>query len=374
MVTRLRAKRGSFRCPTPFLEFGMKIDELLDYAVKIQISSGIAAAWGSLDDLTQGKFQSVFAGTESHYSEEKITANTIFDLASLTKILATTSLFMRLHERGLVDLDAKYPGKPFTFHQLLTHSSGLPAWKPFYEEMIAKFGGADELSKLTIGERKNYLYELVNAVPLENQPGEKIVYSDLGFLLLSEFVENLENGKYFCDWVKEEVWSRIKGCGLQYRPLSTRDSKTGIAATEFCPWRGMLQGEVHDDNCWSMGGVAGHAGVFGSLNDVVAWTRALTQGKIVSFATLEKFSKITSDSTGARRAIGFDVPALDGSGSTANVFSPNGTIGHLGFTGTSVWIDLDAGRFAILLTNRVHPSRDDNRIRSLRPMFHRVAF
>jgi CubicO group peptidase (beta-lactamase class C family) len=352
----------------------MKIDELLDYAVKIQISSGIAAAWGSLDDLTQGKFQSVFAGTESHYSEEKITANTIFDLASLTKILATTSLFMRLHERGLVDLDAKYPGKPFTFHQLLTHSSGLPAWKPFYEEMIAKFGGADELSKLTIGERKNYLYELVNAVPLENQPGEKIVYSDLGFLLLSEFVENLENGKYFCDWVKEEVWSRIKGCGLQYRPLSTRDSKTGIAATEFCPWRGMLQGEVHDDNCWSMGGVAGHAGVFGSLNDVVAWTRALTQGKIVSFATLEKFSKITSDSTGARRAIGFDVPALDGSGSTANVFSPNGTIGHLGFTGTSVWIDLDAGRFAILLTNRVHPSRDDNRIRSLRPMFHRVAF
>ena len=366
------------------------VQKLLNQAVGMQIGSGIAAAWGSLDDLNSSqlgasKIQTSFAGTESHLKgATKINATTRFDLASLTKVLATTSLYMRLVEDGKVDLNALYPGKPFTFLQLLTHSSGLLAWKPFYESMIVKFGGAESMMKVSISERKKYLYSLVNQVSLENKPGEKIIYSDLGFLLLSEYVETLEDGKCFCDWVKEEVWSRIADwdqtsvCRLAFRPIIARDLmsnsiNTGIAASEICPWRGWLQGEVHDDNTWSMGGVAGHAGVFGSLNDVLAWTRALVRGEIVSFSTLEKFSKIVSDSSGARRAIGFDVPSIDGSGSTANVFSP-GSIGHLGFTGTSLWIDLDLGRFAILLTNRVHPSRDDNRIRELRRQFHLTAF
>ena len=332
----------------------------------------MAAAWGSLENLAQGKCHFAVAGTESHFSKLPITPSTIFDLASLTKILATTSIFMRLVEEGRVDLNAFYPGKPFTFSQLLTHTSGLPAWKPFYESMIARFGGASELIKVSIPERKKYFYELVNQVSLENKPGEKIVYSDLGFILLAQYVETLVPGKLFCDSVRSQVWSGMSGCGLHFRPLLTRSLMGGIAATENCPWRGLLQGEVHDDNCWSMGGVAGHAGAFGSLQDVVAWVRALTTGKMVSFATLEKFSKTVSDSSGCRRAIGFDVPSMDGSGSTADVFSP-GSIGHLGFTGTSLWIDLDLGRFAILLTNRVHPSRDDIRIRDLRRAFHRSS-
>ena len=355
------------------------VKKLINDAVEMQIGSGIAAAWGSLDELSSGKFHSSFAGSVSHFSHEEIDANSIFDLASLTKILATTSLFMRLVEQGKVDLDSQYPGKPFTFKQLLTHSSGLPAWKPFYETMISKFGGAGEMVNVSISERKKYFYELVNQVPLENKPGEKIVYSDLGFLLLSQYVETLESGKYFCDWVKEQVWSGIKDCTLHFRPFVSRASDpsslpSGIASTENCPWRGLLQGEVHDDNCWSMGGVSGHAGVFGSLKDVVAWIRALVTGEIVSVATLEKFTKMTTDTLGSRRAIGFDVPGLDGLGSTADVFSMNGTIGHLGFTGTSLWIDLDEGKFAILLTNRVHPSREDQRIRQLRRVFHQVAF
>jgi CubicO group peptidase (beta-lactamase class C family) len=120
-----------------------------------------------------------------------------------------------------------------------------------------------------------------------------------------------------------------------------------------------------------MGGVAGHAGVFGSINDVIAWVRALVEGKIAGFATLRKFSESQSDSFGARRALGFDVPAVDGTGSTGFVF-PSSSIGHLGFVGTSLWIDLDQGRFAILLTNRVHPSREDIRIRDLRRAFHQA--
>ena len=350
-----------------------QVQKLLQYALSIKIGSGAAAAWGTLDDLADGKYFSEFAGTESHISKLPIISSTIFDLASLTKILASTSLVMRLTEEGRLDLQSHYPGKPFTYFQLLTHSSGLPAWQAFYESMIARFGGASELVKVSLEERKRYFYELVSLVPLENQPGEKIVYSDLGFIMLAQYIESLEPKKHFYEWVRNEVWNGIDDCGLHFRPLVSRRKMGGIAATENCPWRGLLQGEVHDDNCWSMGGIAGHAGVFGSLEDVLAWIRALTNGKIVSNATLEKFSKIVSDSSGTRRAIGFDVPNLDGMGSTADVFT-SGSIGHLGFTGTSLWIDLDLGRFAVLLTNRVHPSRNDTRIRDLRRAFHRVAF
>lgn len=307
---------------------------------------------------------------ESHSSQNPITINTRFDLASLTKILATTSLFMDFVEHHEVDLDQHYPGRPFTFRQLLTHTSGLPAWRPFYETMIQTFGPAEVLKTISISDRKKKFYSLVRQVPLEHRSGEKVVYSDLGFLYLSEYVESLKPDYYFCDWVKERVWSRIEGCGLLFRPAQ----KEGIAATELCPWRGELQGEVHDDNCWSMGGVAGHAGVFGSLRDVLLWTRALVSGQLFSSETIKLFSQISEDSFGVRRAIGFDVPPFDGSGSTATVFSVNGTLGHLGFTGTSLWIDFEKRRFAILLTNRVHPSREDQRIRDLRRNFHLNAF
>lgn len=334
----------------------------------------MAASWGTLDELMRGNAHQVCVGTESHFSPNPITAHTLFDLASLTKILATTSFFMRLHELNRIRLDEPYPNQPFTFRQLLTHTSGLPAWKPFYESMKEKFGTAESLKSFSMTERKAHFYSLVNAVPLESSPGTRVVYSDLGFLYLSQYVETLEKEKYFCDQVKDLVWSQIEGCGLHFRPGPTMAQTSGIAATEVCPWRGLLQGEVHDDNCWSMGGVAGHAGVFGSLNDVIAWARSLLTQSWVSPQTLETFSEIMMDSTGIRRAVGFDVPAGDGSGSTARVLSEFGTLGHLGFTGTSFWIDLAGNRFAILLTNRVHPTRDDSRIRELRRLFHESAF
>jgi CubicO group peptidase (beta-lactamase class C family) len=139
--------------------------------------------------------------------------------------------------------------------------------------------------------------------------------------------------------------------------------------TEICPWRGRLQGEVHDDNTWSRGGKAGHAGLFGRLKDLELWIDSLLGGDFVSRRTLREFARVVTDSSGNRRAFGFDVSALDGSGSTGFAFSP-ATIGHLGFTGTSLWMDLDQGVYAILLTNRVHPVRTDDRIRQLRREYH----
>jgi len=355
-----------------------KVSELLDQAISQKIGSGIAAAWG---DLSKSNAAHVFyGGKESHAPNAlSIDPHTKFDLASLTKIVATTSLYMRWVDQGKMDIREPFPGHhhDFKFSQLLTHSSGLPAWKAFYETMITRFGGAHELAKVSLTERKKYFYEQLFATaaePLQQKPGEKIVYSDIGFLLLSHFAEIISH-QHFDQVVQTEVWNRIfpKGEGFQFRPIHHRYIAPGIAATEICPWRGWLQGEVHDDNTWSMGGVAGHAGVFGTLTDMLHWMHSLVEGRIASFKTLRQFSQPVLDTAGTRRALGFDLPPVDGSGSTAKAFSLN-TIGHLGFTGTSFWFDLDRGRYAILLTNRVHPSRDDNRIRDLRRQFHGVAF
>jgi CubicO group peptidase (beta-lactamase class C family) len=145
-----------------------------------------------------------------------------------------------------------------------------------------------------------------------------------------------------------------------------------IAATEICPWRGMLVGQVHDDNAWSRGGVAGHSGAFGRLRDVKTWLKQIFSGDFIGRNTLEKFTQEAVSIDGTRRTLGFDMPSMDGSGSTGFSFSRN-TVGHLGFTGTSLWVDLETADYAILLTNRVHPSRDDLRIRWVRREFHKLV-
>ena len=198
---------------------------------------------------------------------------------------------------------------------------------------------------------------------------------DLGFLLL----ENLLSAHFKRDM--ESLWRAMKIPGLHFRPVWT-DANTAhyfskhrhekIAATEICPWRGMLVGQVHDDNAWSRGGIAGHAGAFGRLSDVKAWINAVFLEKFIGRSTLKKFTTEAVSIAGTRRALGFDMPSLDGSGSTGFSFSQS-TVGHLGFTGTSLWIDMQTGDYAILLTNRVHPSRDDVRIRPLRREFHRLV-
>jgi CubicO group peptidase (beta-lactamase class C family) len=175
------------------LVLGMNIvNELLENAVKSHIGSGIAAAWG---DLNKREAHTLYVGKESSAPDAgNVDASTQFDLASLTKILATTSLYMKWVDQGKIKLEDAFPGHhhSFTLAQILSHSSGLIWWKPFYESMIAHFGKADQMIKVPIEERKKYFYEQVFAAakePLQTKPGAKIVYSDLGFLLLSHFAE-----------------------------------------------------------------------------------------------------------------------------------------------------------------------------------------
>lgn len=359
------------------------VQKLLEEAVDLRIGSGMAASFGKLSDLEKNTTHDFYVGKTSHLaSADPIQSETYFDLASLTKIIATTTLAMVKRERGLLDLDARLetllPAEckqnpslaPITVRSLLSHTSGLPAWKPFYEALKMIIG--ENLPWASLESRKHKFDSLLYKVPRENQVGEKVVYSDLGFLILERVLS-----PHFQKEV-ETIWSRIPNSKLHYRPV-TCDAETeryrvkqqhlSFAMTELCPWRGLIQAQVHDDNAWSRGGVAGHSGVFGRLSDVKGWTQAVFSLAIVNQTTLHEFTREVSTPDLARRTLGFDLPALDGSGSTGFSFSKN-SVGHLGFTGTSLWVDLDRGDYAILLTNRVHPDRNDVRIRALRREFH----
>lgn len=348
-----------------------KVETLLRYANQIQIGSGSAAAFGTISHTHQ-----VFVG-QTGWCEgaRNVGPSTYFDLASLTKILATTTLAMIQVDSGALDLDAdlafllpeRVKANPklasIRVRDLLTHSSGLPAWRPFYLEMIKHFGPA--LSQASILHREQYFCSLLYQVTPEHVPGEKIIYSDLGFLILEEVLSS--NFKRDV----ESVWKNIPNCELQFREVISPTRHLDTMMTEICPWRGLLQGQVHDDNAWSKGGFAGHAGVFGRLQDVVSWIKTMFSSQMVSERTLRLFFTEFQARDGGRRALGFDIPSLDGSGSTGFSFSRE-SVGHLGFTGSSLWFDLNSGDFGVLLTNRVHPHRTDDRIRPLRRAFHQI--
>lgn len=350
-----------------------RIREGLERAVSDGIGSAMAASFGRIEDLVSGRpVTEIYTGHASlFFGAAEIGPFTRFDLASLSKILGTTLLAMKRVEEGSLRLDERpIPDRPFSWRDLLLHASGLPAWRPFYEAMIGHFGPG--LHSVPVEERSRLFFSELDSVGQESAPGSRIVYSDLGFLHLGRAL-SLDLSSDLAS-----LWSRAPGVGLHFRPVirsplqerfSIEATGESVAMTEICPWRGPLAGLVHDDNCYTLGGVAGHAGVFGTLPDLLAWIGGLFRGDFVSMRTIREFSNPVADGSGGRRALGFDCPAMDGSGSTGFAFSQD-SIGHLGFTGTSLWMDPVNGNYAILLTNRVHPSREDNRIRAFRRAFH----
>jgi CubicO group peptidase (beta-lactamase class C family) len=307
-----------------------------------------------------------------------MTVNTIFDLASLTKPLATTLAVLILVDRGRLRLDASlaelFQPQPLpadkagiTLRQLLSHSAGFPAWRPYYLE----------LEMLPQPERKQRVRKLLLEEPLEYPPGRQSLYSDLGFLLIQWIVDEAASTDLH-RFTSENLFAPLGCLGLSYRPLeqvppaSARD----FAATENCPWRGrVLSGEVHDENAYVLGGVAGQAGLFGTATDVgrvldaIIRTRAGRGSRLPwSAAGLDEFLRRAYPDPANTWALGFDTPAAVGS-SAGRHFSRD-TVGHLGFTGTSFWVDLQRKLTVILLTNRVHPTRANEKIKGFRPVLH----
>ncbi len=315
-------------------------------------------------------------------------STTIFDLASLTKPLATTSALMLLVREKKIDLGDRVTrflptfgvfGKHFTtFRQLLNHSSGLPAWKPYYEEII-KTEKAGRINFVGSRGARDYVLEQIHREKPLGAPGTQSIYSDLGFMVLGEVVESLSGWPLdrFCqDKIFHPLGLRSTAF-VDLTLLKTRKLQPVveiIAPTENCPWRKkILCGEVHDDNAYAVGGVSGHAGLFSSARDIhqlLAWLDRCLHGKdsFLPQALVQEFLTKDRSVPNSTHALGWDTPSLQKSAS-GSCFSQL-SVGHLGFTGTSIWWDLEKNCHIILLTNRIHPSRKNDKIRDFRPYVH----
>ena len=291
-----------------------------------------------------------------------VTADTLYDLASLTKVVATTTMAMILVDEGRLDLNQPVqkflPGfqgsgkDAVTVRHLLTHSSGLDATAPLYKELRGRAAFVERIEKMDLG----------------YPPGSRSVYSDLGIILLGEILERI-SGQPLEEFVRERVFEPLGMHDTMFRPPA--ELLPRIAPTENDPWRGrVVRGEVHDENAFAMGGVAPHAGLFSTAGDLARLAQMLLNDgvldgrRIVSRETVELFTR-KAGIPDSDRAIGWDTKSAEGS-SAGTLFSPR-SFGHTGFTGTSIWIDPDRQLFVILLTNRVYPTRENQLIREARP-------
>jgi len=315
-------------------------------------------------------------------------ADVVFDLASLTKPLATTVAFLLLVKERRLALDDRVTrffhnfgvhGKTHvTFRHLLAHSSGLAAYRPYYKEVAAlqKRGRPNFVASR---EAKEWVFEQVHRERLEVPPGSRALYSDLGFMVLGQVVETV-SGQTLDRFCSARIFQPLGLRSTSFVDLSQIRTKRiepiaeAIAPTQRCPWRKrVLCGEVDDENAYAMGGVAGHAGLFGTARDVDAIARHLKDiadggtGILPKTLVDEMWTRDTSV-PGSTRTFGWDTPSPQRS--MAGTRMSAHTVGHLGFTGVSLWMDLERGVNVTLLTNRVHPSRDNDKLGELRPRIH----
>ncbi len=311
------------------------------------------------------------------YEEDSraVAAETVFDIASLTKVVATTAMAMLLHQRGELDLEmpvgellpgfvvgrapVDWAGR-VTLRNFLAHNSGLPGDIEFFREATSPAA----------------LFRACLQLPLQAEPGTKAEYSDPGFILLGKALE-VRVGEHLRTWLQREVFGPLamEATGFCLR----RELRPAIPPTEedstFRHRR--IQGEVQDENAWILKGAAGHAGIFSNIPDLLRFadailnagsdSRTISKGpKLFEPATIELFCQ-RQPPAGSSRAIGWDTPSEVSS--SGRYFSPH-SIGHLGFSGCSLWIDLDAAVAIVLLTNRTWPDRQSQLIKVVRPAFH----
>lgn len=322
-----------------------------------------------------------------------LVSQALFDVASLTKNVATTAALMLLVDAGELEIDipiAEYipamkdAGKTdITVRHLLAHSSGLPAHIKFYEELEAL--RAEGKAPSWGPESVDWVIDKIAQVDAQ-APNQVTIYSDLGFILLGRMIEHITE-KSLDTFCQEEIFLPLGLEDTFFLPLfdetlrKKRLKGRQVVVTEQCPWRGrLLSGEVHDDNCHAMGGVAGHAGLFSTASDLHRFAFSMQQcakgvASFLSPAVVNEFWRIQDKAHGAQegvegtsRTLGWDTPT-PGISQAGEHFSAS-SVGHLGFTGCSMWIDRDEEIIAILLTNRVHPSRDNDAIKTFRPRLH----
>jgi CubicO group peptidase (beta-lactamase class C family) len=302
--------------------------------------------------------------------------DTVFDLASLTKPLGTTLAMMKLVDAGKINLDQPLEEllqqaipedkKRITPRFLLTHCAGFVDWMPFYLE----------LESVAPKDRKAVLRNRLLTLPLAYPPGTQALYSDLGFMLLEWMIEATA-GMDLPRLLEQEFYAplSLKDTGFFSTRLPHRFTQDYFAATEDCAWRKqIIQGVVHDENAHALGGYSGHAGLFGTAEEVYALANLLRghwrgeRNDYLRTETVRAFFTRQDLVHGSTWALGWDTPSPVNS-SAGNHFSPT-SVGHLGFTGTSVWMDLEQDVIIIFLSNRIHPTRKNEKIRAFRPVLH----
>ncbi|MBN4054255.1 serine hydrolase [Nitrospira defluvii] len=350
-----------------------------------------------IDYCDQIVFHEAFGFAEITPNRIEVTCETIFDIASLTKPLVTAAATAFLLQQGELSLDdrvARYlplfssrQKNCVTLFHLLNHSSGVPDWKPYFEEISTR--NAKEKGFLGSTEAKEAIYLNAQQENLIAFPGKRSLYSDIGFILLGEIVEKVCGlpMDLFCH---EKLFSNIEFDTPFFIPRNQGTSETHpkmFAATEDLSWRkGVIRGIVHDDNAYAMGGVSGHAGLFSTATGVYQCVRLWVDSMngtgpfdreiVDDFATRQEGAQCPE---GSSWGLGWDTPSPASQGeargisSSGHFFSPQ-SFGHLGYTGTSIWVDREKNLIVILLTNRVHPTHENKKIQAFRPELHDVVF
>lgn len=335
-----------------------KLDKIVKTAIEEAVAPGVTIAVGRNGHIAYMKGYGYIDWNQP--GSPAADTNTLYDLASLTKVIATTTLAMILEETGQLDIsrtvvsylpEFNSPEKAqITVKQILTHSGGLEAGANIYA---------------TARGREQYLYQ-INARPLEYTPGSNMIYSDWDMILLQLVMERI-TGKTLDVLANEKIFRPLGMIDTQFQPPIALRPR--IAPTQVDEARGgLLWGTVHDENAWAMGGVAGHAGLFSTAKDLALFSMMILNGgegangvRIVKPATIARWTaRQGKEST---RALGWDSP--EGGSSAGQFFSP-WSFGHTGFTGTSIWIDPEKDLFVVVLTNRVNPTRNNNRHVQLR--------
>jgi CubicO group peptidase (beta-lactamase class C family) len=321
-----------------------------------RVCSGAAWSVGTAD----GPLDRGWTGTRS-WQGAALDGGELWDLASVTKPIVGLAV-MALAERGALDLGDRVGRHlprfrdgdkvELTVRQLLAHTSGLPGGVPLYRDHPTRQALLDAIGRL----------------PLRARPGVRVEYSSQGFMLLGLIAEAAA-GRPLDELVDRLVCAPLGMTGTRFNPDA--EGRARAVATEDCAWRGrVVTGEVHDENAVVLGGIAGHAGLFAPLADMERLGRALAGGAraVLRPETFALMTACHTEGLGPRRALAWQGQDPDGS-PVGQSFGP-GAYGHTGFTGTSVWTDPGTGRYAVLLTNRVHPTRTARGIEPLRRAFH----
>jgi CubicO group peptidase (beta-lactamase class C family) len=369
-----------------------QIDAVVARALAEGAAPGAAVVVGRGERLVfEGYYGSLALG------EARVAADTVYDLSSLTKPLATLACMLRVAASGGVSLtepmqkllpELQADGqdsrrRDITLRHALGHCSGFPARGLYFERLAA--AERDEHRRLVAtAEGGRRIVAMACAEGLRDAPGRVVTYSDVGYLLLGEWLSRASGcslDHLFAEQVAtplqlEDTGFMCAGSGSTAKKAPAPDR---IAPTDRCPWRGrIVRGEVQDENAYAMGGVAGHAGLFSTALDVHRVVSAFVHsfesddGLFDRALVRQCFAGPGSVVPGSTWSLGWDTPT-PGTSSAGHRVSPR-AFGHLGFTGTSIWIDLDRGVHVVLLTNRVHPDKENLRIREMRPRVHDAIF